>query len=200
VPDPYRTLGVDPSVSDADLHAAYRRLVKAAHPDRNGGTAEATRRFVEIQAAYEQVTAQRKQTRPASGPRPPAGDPAVEARLADLELQVREAQAARERAAQAARDALREVQGEEEIHLPSDDEDSFSKLLADAAAELRSRIEGAREHPTVKRATEMIAGLDWLASTLDGKHSGKRHDESHGDERDDESRGDESGGGERRRG
>jgi curved DNA-binding protein CbpA len=191
VPDPYRTLGVGPSVSDADLHAAYRRLVKAAHPDRNGGTAEATRRFVEIQAAYEQVTAQRKQTRPASGPRPPAGDPAVEARLADLELQVREAQAARERAAQAARDALREVQGEEEIHLPSDDEDSFSKLLADAAAELRSRIEGAREHPTVKRATEMIAGLDWLASTLDGKRSGERRDES---------RGDESGGDERRGG
>jgi hypothetical protein len=191
VPDPYRTLGVGPSVSDADLHAAYRRLVKAAHPDRNGGTAEATRRFVEIQAAYEQATAQRKQTRPASGPRPPAGDPAVEARLADLELQVREAQAARERAAQAARDALREVQGEEEIHLPTGDEDSFSKLLADAAAELRSRVEGAREHPTVKRATEMIAGLDWLASTM----SGKRGDESRGDERDDQSSGGERRGG-----
>jgi curved DNA-binding protein CbpA len=193
--DPYRTLGVDPSVSDADLHSAYRRLVKAAHPDRNGGTAEATRRFVGLQAAYEQVTAQRKQTRPASGPRPPAADPAVEARLADLERQVRAAQAARERAAQAARDALREVQGEEEIHLPSDGEDSFSKLLADAAAELRRRVEGAREHPTVKRATDMIAGLDWLASTVDGKRSGERGDESRGDERDDQ-----SGGGERRTG
>jgi hypothetical protein len=46
----------------------------------------------------------------------------------------------------------------------------------------------------------MIAGLDWLASTLDGKRSGERRDESRGDERDDESRGDESGGDERRGG
>jgi hypothetical protein len=69
---------------------------------------------------------------------------------------------------------VREVQGEEEIHLPADDEDSFSKLLADAAAELHDRVAGSREHPTVKRAAEMLAGLDWLASTLDGKRSGER--------------------------
>jgi curved DNA-binding protein CbpA len=165
--DPYRTLGVDPSVSDAALHDAYRRLVKAAHPDRNGGTPEATRRFVEIQTAYEQVAAERKRgngrTTRAAPPRPQADDPAVEARLADLERQVREARSARERAAQAARDALREVQGDEEIRLPSDDEDSFSKLLADAATELGERLDGAREHPTIRRASEMLAGLEWLA-------------------------------------
>ena len=96
--DPYRTLGVDPSVTDAAVHSAYRRLIKTAHPDRNGGSAEATRRFIEIQAAYEQILARRKQRRPASTTRPRAGDPAVEARLADLERQVRDAQAARERA------------------------------------------------------------------------------------------------------
>jgi hypothetical protein len=150
--DPYRTLGVDPSVPDAAVHSAYRRLIKTAHPDRNGGSADATRRFIEIQAAYEQILARRKQRRPSSTTRPRAGDPAVEARLADLERQVRDAQAARERAAQAARDALREVQGEEDIHLPADDEDTFSKLLADAAAELHDRVVGSREHPTVKRA------------------------------------------------
>jgi hypothetical protein len=174
--DPYRTLGVDASVSDAALHSAYRRLVKTAHPDRNGGTAEATRRFVEIQTAYEQATAQRRRARPASTPRPQAGDPAVAARLADLEREVREARVARDRAAQAARDALHEVQGEE-VHLPSDDEDSFSRLLADAAAELHDRIDGAREHPTVKRATEMLAGLEWLASTFDGRGSDRAGDE-----------------------
>lgn len=171
--DPYRILGVDPSVSDAALHSAYRRLVKAAHPDRNGGTAEATERFVQIQTAYEQVTRARREARPAPGPRPVAGDPAVESRLADLEREVREAQAARERAAQAARDALREVQGEEaDLDLPGDDEDSFTKILADAAAELHDRVSGAREHPSVKRATEMLAGLEWLAASLDGKRSG----------------------------
>ncbi len=183
--DPYRTLGVDPSVSDDALHDAYRRLVKAAHPDRNGGTAEATRRFVQIQTAYEQVTAQRRRSGSASKqpprpspwpPRPPAGDPAVEARLADLERQVREARAAKERASQAARDALREVQADEEIELPGDDEDSFSKLLADAAAQLGERVDGAREHPAVRRATEMLAGLEWLAS-------GTNADRSRDDER-----------------
>ena len=178
--DPYRTLGVDPSVSDDALHDAYRRLVKVAHPDRNGGTAEATERFVQIQAAYEQVTAERKGTRRPTAsrpttPRPQAGDPAVEARLADLERQVQEARVARERAAQAARDALREVQAEdEEIHLPTDEEDSFSKLLADAATELGQRLDGAREHPTVKRAAEMLAGLEWLASTTDDKRASER--------------------------
>lgn len=171
--DPYRTLGVDPSVTDAAVHSAYRRLSKSTHPDRNGGSAEATQRFLEVQAAYEQVLAQRRRARPRSATRPQAGDPAVEARLADLEHQVREARAARERASQAARDALREVQGEERIHLPADDEDSFTKLLADTAAELHDRVVGAREHPTVKRASEMLAGLEWLASTLDGKRSGE---------------------------
>ena len=175
--DPYRTLGVDPSVSDEALHDAYRRLVKAAHPDRNGGTPEATRRFVRIQSAYEEVTAERRRARErrASPPRPPAGDPAVEARLADLERQVREARTARERAAQAARDALREVQADEHMALPADEEDSFSKVLADAAAELRDRLDGAREHPSVRRAREMIDGLEWLASTADGKRS-RDHD------------------------
>lgn len=180
-PDPYRTLGVDRSVSDAALHAAYRRLVKAAHPDRNGGTAEATRRFVAIQAAYEQITAERRQTPRPAPPRPQAGDPAVESRLADLERQVREARAARDRAAQAARDALREVQGDDDIHLPADDEDSFSKLLADAADELGDRLHGAREHPAVKRAKEMLAGLEWLAWSEDDKRSsGDRRDDRSG--------------------
>ncbi|CAA9531576.1 MAG: hypothetical protein AVDCRST_MAG30-3832 [uncultured Solirubrobacteraceae bacterium] len=179
----YRTLGVDPSVSDDALHDAYRRLVKAAHPDRNGGTAEATRRFVEIQAAYEQAVAVRRRPRPSAPPRPQAGDPGVEARLADLEREVQEARAARDRAAKAARDALREVQGDEEIHLPSEQEDSFSKLLADAAAELGDRVDGARRHPTVKRAAEMLAGLEWLASSADGERHERRGDEDGDDGR-----------------
>ncbi len=177
----YRILGVDPSISDDALHDAYRRLVKQAHPDRNGGTAEATRRFVEIQAAYEQLTSERRRPRKPVGSRPPAGDPMVETRLADLERQVREARDARERAAQAAREALREVQGDEELPLPSDDEDGFSKLLADAAAELSNRLDDAREHPTVKGAREMLAGLEWLASSDDGERRARRRPDEPGD-------------------
>jgi hypothetical protein len=113
----------------------------------------------------------------------------VEARLADLERQVEEARAAKERAAQAARDALREVQGDEDLALPADDEDSFSKLLADAAAQLGERVDGAREHPAVRRATEMLAGLEWLASGANAERS-RRDGEKAGDD----DRRDRSGG------
>jgi len=37
--DPYQTLGVDAGASDAELHAAYRRMVQLHHPDHNGGSA-----------------------------------------------------------------------------------------------------------------------------------------------------------------
>ena len=46
--DPYRVLGVTPGVSSEDLHDAYRRLVKLHHPDRNGGSEESARRFIDI--------------------------------------------------------------------------------------------------------------------------------------------------------
>jgi curved DNA-binding protein CbpA len=53
--DPYKTLGVSPGISDADLRAAYHRLVQLHHPDHNGGSAEAARRFEEIQEAYARI-------------------------------------------------------------------------------------------------------------------------------------------------
>src|SRR5919198_2808875 len=98
--DPYRILGVEPTASAEELHDAYRRLVKLHHPDRNGGSAEATRRFQEIQSAYEEIGRLRAARPAATQPRPPADD-SVDARMADLEREVREAQAAR----QAAREA-----------------------------------------------------------------------------------------------
>ncbi len=52
--DPYDILGVARNASQDDIKRAYRRLAKEHHPDRNPkNKEEATRRFKEIQAAYE---------------------------------------------------------------------------------------------------------------------------------------------------
>ena len=52
--DPYRTLGLDPGATSAEIKRAYRRLAKAYHPDSAGE--RALPRFLAIQAAYERLT------------------------------------------------------------------------------------------------------------------------------------------------
>ena len=103
--DPYRVLGVPPTASAEELHDAYRRLIKLHHPDRNGGSAESTARFQEIQAAYEEL---KGRPRAASAAR--ASDESVEARMAKLEGEVRAAQAERAKAREKARQALRDLE------------------------------------------------------------------------------------------
>ena len=49
--DPYRTLGLTPGASQAEIKRAYRHLAKLYHPDSAGERALA--RFLAIQAAYE---------------------------------------------------------------------------------------------------------------------------------------------------
>jgi curved DNA-binding protein CbpA len=50
----YDTLGVSPNATQAEIRAAYLKLAKQWHPDRNpGNQAEAERRFKEIAYAYE---------------------------------------------------------------------------------------------------------------------------------------------------
>jgi hypothetical protein len=53
--DPYRTLGLIPGATPAEIKRAYRRLAKAYHPDSAGE--RALPRFLAIQAAYERLTA-----------------------------------------------------------------------------------------------------------------------------------------------
>jgi curved DNA-binding protein CbpA len=170
--DPYRVLGVEPGVSAEGLHDAYRRLVKLHHPDRNGGSAESTARFQEIQQAYERVGELRASGSSSPPPRraQPAPDGAVESRMADLERELREAQAARERAVRAARDAVSDASGSR----PSDEElgyittdDSFSKILADVRTEVSDKLAGARHHPAVRRVADVIDGLEGLTSRFD---------------------------------
>lgn len=50
--DFYQVLGVDKSVSQADLKKAYRKLARQYHPDSNPGDVKAESRFKEISEAY----------------------------------------------------------------------------------------------------------------------------------------------------
>jgi preprotein translocase subunit Sec63 len=104
--DPYKTLGVKSGASDAEIRSAYHRLVQLHHPDHNGGSAEAARRFEEVQEAYAQITRLRRVTPHVDHEAPRSTvDPDVESRVADIGRQVREAQTARERARRAAQEA-----------------------------------------------------------------------------------------------
>ncbi|MDQ6835095.1 MAG: J domain-containing protein, partial [Actinomycetota bacterium] len=58
--DPYRILGISPQASAAELRAAYRRAVQREHPDHNGGSAEAARRFEAVQEAYAVIRVERE--------------------------------------------------------------------------------------------------------------------------------------------
>jgi curved DNA-binding protein CbpA len=169
--DPYTVLGVDPSASDTELRAAYRRLVKQHHPDHNNGSEESERRFEAVQDAYARVRALRaggeSGTRDTSG-RGPAGPRAsasargvddLDQRLAAMESELREARQARERAERARREAVRAAReaaaaargrpGSADARTrPTDEElgyystdDSVSKILADAREALADRFD-----------------------------------------------------------
>ena len=78
--DPYRTLGLEPGASSAEVKRAYRRLAKAFHPDSAGEAA--LPRFLAIHEAYEalrlgrQVGASRPGARPAERSEPtPTAEP-----------------------------------------------------------------------------------------------------------------------------
>ena len=72
-------LGIPYGASPAVVLDAYRRLTKLHHPDRNGGSEASTRRFQEIQRAYETLRGR------------PAPDESIEERLARLEAELKEA-------------------------------------------------------------------------------------------------------------
>ena len=148
--DPYRVLGVSPGASAEELHDAYREMVKLHHPDHNGGSAESTRRFQEIQEAYNEL-----RVRPAQRRTSQAG-PSVADRMATLEHELREALAARERARKAAREAARDADDEPAAEAG---EDSFGKILGDIRDELSDRISDARRHPAAQRVSDLIDDL-----------------------------------------
>ncbi len=175
-PDPYTTLGITPGATEEELRTAYRRLVQLHHPDHNHGSRESALRFAEVQEAYAHVKLLRKQQstgQTAGAPSSaPSGDPAVEARLAAMEQELRVARDQRERAARAAaQEAARAVKdtsaaaahqaaagdptkpaGDDEHGRATDEElgyystnDSFSQILDDFADQVSARF--SEVHP-----------------------------------------------------
>lgn len=175
--DDYALLDSVSTATDEELHAAYRAQLKLHHPDRHGGSAEATRRSQEIGAAYERLLAARRAgptpppppsaprsaTRPGPAP-PPPSDPETERRIAAMEAQVRaqaaraakEAAAERDRAKAAAMAAAAEALGQTP-HVPDGgaEEDSLGRIFADTVADLKDRA-----HPAVERAQRLFDALD----------------------------------------
>ncbi|HEY2006204.1 MAG TPA: J domain-containing protein [Solirubrobacteraceae bacterium] len=181
--DPYAVLGVRPDVSETELRAAYRRAVQREHPDHNGGSPEAARRFEAVQEAYALIRVQRtrdtvagepprrtssaRASTPPPPPRTTSADPRIDARLADLERQLARARAASEQARRAAREAEARLRSQSER--PSDEElgyyktdDSFGKIISDAASDLLSDV---RKRDVPRRVADLI---DELGSKLTG--------------------------------
>lgn len=66
--DAYAVLEIAPDASDEQIDQAYRRLMSKYHPDRVAGAAEEIRAIAEqrasaINAAYDQIMAQRRRAR-----------------------------------------------------------------------------------------------------------------------------------------
>jgi curved DNA-binding protein CbpA len=189
--DPYAVLGIDASATDAELRAAYRQAVQREHPDHNGGSPESARRFEAVQEAYALLRVQRTRHTMAgerrerrgsqggagggagrAGSTPPpsaAGNSGLDARLAELERQLAEAREARERIRRAAREAEARV-AHNRPGRPSDEElgyikteDSFGRIISDAASELFSEV---RRRDVPKRVSDLI---DELGSKLTGE-------------------------------
>jgi hypothetical protein len=136
--DPYRKLGLDPGADEAAVRQAYRRLAQLHHPDHNGGSPEAARRFEEIHAAYLGILRRRAAAAPT---RSETEEAELSARLAALEQELQSAHRARRRRERRARKAsARSPAGQS------------TERGAPAAAQLSSLIEG----------------LEALASQLDG--------------------------------
>jgi curved DNA-binding protein CbpA len=173
VRDPYEVLGVRQEASDEEVRTAYRRLVQLHHPDHNGGSAESAQRFEEVQEAYAQVTRLRREGAAPPGGGAPPPDPDLEARMADIERQVREAHEARERARHAAAEAAARTE-----RRPTDEElgyvrtdDRFSAVMADARSELAARLSEGGSSSATDRVADM---LEELAAKLRRESRGSR--------------------------
>jgi curved DNA-binding protein CbpA len=203
--DPYATLGVSRSAPDAEIRAAYRRLVLQHHPDHNGGSKESTRRFEEVQEAYAEVRRLRSgrgarsragagasggsgAARTAGGTGPTAGGDGggpdgIDARLAEMERDVKNAaRAARESAAKAARDAqgaMRDARdtllGKDGGERPSDEELGYYKTDDSLSKILDDAASGLSERFSAPNRARAANRLADVIEDLGAKLSGDHH-------------------------
>lgn len=75
--DPYSTLGVARTASDAEIKKAYRKLAKELHPDRNTDNPKATERFAQVTQAYDLLLDKDKRARFDRGEIDGDGNPAA---------------------------------------------------------------------------------------------------------------------------
>lgn len=61
--DPYSTLGVARSASEAEIKSAYRKLAKELHPDRNKDNPKAAEKFSAVTGAYDLLSDKDKRAR-----------------------------------------------------------------------------------------------------------------------------------------
>ncbi len=152
--DPYAVLGLASDASDVELRRVYRELVKRHHPDRNGGSPEATVRFAQIQNAYATITRSRRSTA-----RQPSAAAGVDQRLAGIEHELARQRAAalraaRERAEREAAPPPRRPTPEELGYYTTDD--SFTKIVDDASEQLTDRLRGSSGK---RQLTQRLADL-----------------------------------------
>ena len=72
---PHVVLGVAPNASKEEIKSAYRKLVKQYHPDKTKDDPDATKRFHEIQAAYDDLTDETKKNAKPTAHAPWSGFP-----------------------------------------------------------------------------------------------------------------------------
>ncbi len=75
--DPYTTLGVARTATEAEIKKAYRKLAKELHPDKNKGNPKASDRFSAVTNAYDLLTDKDKRARFDRGEIDGDGNPAA---------------------------------------------------------------------------------------------------------------------------
>jgi DnaJ-class molecular chaperone len=73
--DPYKTLGVAKTASEAEIKKAFRALAKKHHPDAHRGDEKAKQRFQELSAAYDVVGDKEKRAKFDAGEIDASGNP-----------------------------------------------------------------------------------------------------------------------------
>jgi len=74
--DPYSTLGVPRTASEADIKSAYRKLAKQLHPDRNTDNPKAAEKFSDATRAYDLLSDKAKRAQYDRGEIDGEGNPA----------------------------------------------------------------------------------------------------------------------------